>query len=253
MGCGFGSHGATTVVCEVTGSRYSRSAEGDKEGQPAERFEAQMHKEAGDLVGASLGNTPSGAVLFCVQEGGIIDRWNRQNPHRALKPGYIIEEVNGVKGYWNLLEVLRHPGPLVCKVATVPPESAGPNWFEEITTMARKIEQSSNKGPFMLRLQPQDPKTTDKSMFSTLPGVRASTVGVDLCSICLDEVEPSEMLVQLPCKHAFHALCAARWLAQTSSASGAKRQSCPVCCRKMVSTPGGGVCAVEPGCCAATG
>jgi len=210
-----------------------------------------MDKGRGDLVGASLGNTPTGAVIFNIQEGGILDRWNKSNPDLILCPGYIIEKVNGESGYWNLLEILRKQGPLVCQISSQAPESAGPDWFDEITTMARKIELSANKGPFMLRLEPQDPSCADRSVFSTLPGVKASECGADSCAICMEDVEENEMLVQLPCKHAYHALCVARWLAQTSVKSG-KRQSCPLCCRRMVSTPEGGVSCIDSSdmCCA---
>ncbi|CAK0908870.1 unnamed protein product, partial [Prorocentrum cordatum] len=101
------------------------------------RFWVRLHRGADDLVGVSLGDAASGAVLVCVKEGGIVDKWSRSNPSRAIRPGYIIEEINGVRGYWNLLDVLRNEGPLVFKVATVPPASAGPDWFEEIAATAK--------------------------------------------------------------------------------------------------------------------
>jgi hypothetical protein len=202
-------------------------------------------KEHGDLVGASLGNTNTGAVIFSIQEGGILDKWNKANPQHVMRPGFIIQEVNGVRGYWNVLEEMRKPGQLVLKVTSIPPADAGPHWFQEITDMARSMEQQACKGPFMLRLQPQDPNATNRNTFSTLPSVKASQCGVDQCAICLDDVQPNETLVQLPCQHAFHALCAARWLAQTANRKGGKQQCCPLCCRKVVSTPEGGVCSVE--------
>lgn len=214
------------------------------DGMP-ERFQAQLQKRNGDLVGASLGNTSTGAVIFSIQEGGILDRWNKSNPSLVMRPGFVIEEVNGTTGYWNVLEEMRKTGNLTIKVTTQPPADAGPKWFEEIEEMARSMEAQATKGPFMLRLQPQDPSDTNTNKFSALPSVRASACDIDQCAICLEDVAPNETLVQLPCNHAFHALCAARWLAQTMPRASRKRQCCPLCCRKVVSTPEGGVCSIE--------
>merc|ERR1719387_602127 len=93
----------------------------------------------------------------------------------------------------------------------------------------------------MLRLQPQDPNCKDRNNFSTLSCVRAGSIGVDQCAVCLEDVSEQETLVQLPCQHAFHALCAARWLTQDTQ----NAPRCPLCCRTMVGTPEGGVCAVD--------
>merc|ERR1712037_622754 len=153
----------------------------------------------------------------------------------------IVEAVNGVEGFWNLLDAMQARGPLALQVSTEPPASAGPDWFEKITSMADAIEQSSNRGPFMLRLQPKDPSSASGSCFSTLPYVKAGTCSVDSCAICLEEFKFDEQVVQLPCKHAYHAVCAARWMTQGTIG---KAQRCPLCFRRMVCTPEGGVCAV---------
>ncbi|CAK0899685.1 unnamed protein product [Prorocentrum cordatum] len=207
-----------------------------------EQFTIRLHKGAGDAIGASLGDVPTGAVLYCAEEGGLLDRWNKENPEAAVQPGFIIEQVNGVRGYWGLLEELRGPGPLHVRVNTVPPPSAGPNWFEDIATMAKKIEQ--DRSPFMVRLQSE--ALQDEKVFKSLHEVVACEAGLDQCSICLVDVGPNEVLTELPCKHAFHPLCAARWLVQSSAQSGPNRNSCPLCCRKLVGTRDG-VVAVDVG------
>merc|ERR1712087_562521 len=114
------------------------------------------------------------------------------------------------------------------KITATPPKNADPNWYEEIADMGRNLEAQGGKSSFMLRLQPQD--GSKSHAFSSLPTIRAGDCGVDQCAICIDEVGPDESLVQLPCKHAFHGSCTARWLSQSQST----RKCCPLCCRKIV-------------------
>lgn len=207
-------------------------------------FVVTVEKRQGDLLGAGLGNTDKGAVIFNVQEGGLLDKWNKANPDQLLRSGLIIEEVNEVSGYWNMLEELRKHGPLRMKISATPPPNAKANWFEDIANIGKSLEAQGGKSSFMLRLQPQDPKAKNQT-FSSLPNIRAGDCGVEQCVICLEDVAANEILVQLPCQHAFHALCAARWLTQAGRSSQGKRQCCPLCCRKVVSTPDGGICSLE--------
>jgi len=215
---------------------------------PGRAFTIRLEKEPGGAIGASLGNVPTGAVVFCAQEGGVLDGWNKENPDKAVQPGFIIEEVNGVSGYWPMLESLRMSRELVVKIAMVPPTSAGPTWFEDIAALAKQFEQSDSGSHFLLRLPQQDPtNSTDEKTFAGLPSVVASMAGVDQCAICLEDVSSEEVLTQLPCHHAFHPLCAARWLSQCSTQCASRKHSCPLCCRQMVNTQEG-VMAVEAEC-----
>jgi hypothetical protein len=193
-----------------------------------------------------LGNTSKGAVIFSVKPGGILDNYNKECVEQfKLRPGFIIEEVNGVTGYWNILEELRKLGEMRLKISTTPPPRASPNWFEEIASMGKELEAQGS--PFMVRLQPQDPAQKQPT-FSSLPQVRAGDIGVEQCAICLEDVDPGRELVQLPCGHAFHALCAARWLTQQSHGrpTEPKRQCCPLCNRTVVGTKDGKLQTVNP-------
>ncbi|CAK0864610.1 unnamed protein product [Prorocentrum cordatum] len=192
----------------------------------------------GDVLGAGLGNTDKGAVIVDIQEHGLFDLWNRAHDLPPLRPGLIITEVNGSTGYWDILGELQRPGLLSIRVSAEPPWNAGPNWFQEITEMGKTLQETTWGGnrPFMVRLE-QDGAG---DQFSSLSTVRAGDCGVDQCAICMDDVAPDESLVQLPCRHAFHALCAARWLTQPGGHSRGKRQRCPLCCQKVVPSPGGG-------------
>ena len=44
----------------------------------------------------------------------------------------------------------------------------------------------------------------------------------EMCSICLDEYSPDEMVAELPCGHIFHSDCISKWLTERSS-------TCPLC------------------------
>lgn len=213
---------------------------------PSQDFDVAVQKRPGDVLGAGLGNTSKGAVIMSIQQGGLLASWNQANPEESrLRPGHIITECNGIAGYWAILEQIKKPGMLDMKVSSTPPSSAGRTWFEDIARMGRDLETSSasSKGSFMLKLQPQDPSTKNHT-FSSLTTARAGDCGVDQCAICIDDLSPEDPVVQLPCKHAFHAQCAARWLMQANCSNG-KCQCCPVCRRKIVSTADGGIAAED--------
>jgi len=245
MGCN-SSHVVLTVDVdnqdhqpEASSEDRSRSTKArDLMPQGAREWSLHLFKRQGDVLGAGLGNTDKGAVIFNIQENGLLDGWNKAQLLSPLRPGLIITEVNGVMGYWNILEELRRPGVLDMKVSAEPPSNAGPNWFQQIADMGKVLEAQEGKSSIILRLQPQEPNKKDQ--FSSFPSVRAGDCGVDQCAICIDDVGPDESLVQLPCRHAFHALCAARWLSEGSRQSQ-KRQCCPLCCQKVVCLSDGGI------------
>jgi hypothetical protein len=204
-------------------------------------FKVIVDKLPGDLLGAGLGNTDKGAVVCNLHEGGLLDGWNKANPQQLVRPGFIITEVNGVMGYWDILDEFRKPGALNMKVSGTPPENSGPNWFKEIEEMGRKFQSQGGKSSFMLRLQSRDPGAHKINNFCSFPTVRASECGIDQCAICIEDVGPDDQLVQLPCNHAFHGSCAARWLMQSGKHAQGKRQCCPLCCRKVFGTAAGGL------------
>merc|ERR1719428_611050 len=91
---------------------------------------------------------------------------------------------------------------------------------------------------FIIRL-PQS--SSSGNALVQLPTVPASQCGTQQCAICLDDVQPEDQLVQLPCGHAFHCICAARWLKPSGQNSGSRSQCCPLCCRKVMATAEGGI------------
>lgn len=75
----------------------------------------------------------------------------------------------------------------------------------------------------LLLLEDVLPKSmAPKNAVSKLPSILAKDCGEIACSICLNEFQPHEYVVQLPCSHAFHPECATTWLTKC-------RNSCPLC------------------------
>jgi hypothetical protein len=54
------------------------------------------------------------------------------------------------------------------------------------------------------------------------PPSRLEPNSLDSCSICLDDFAPGDKLHCLPCSHAFHSRCIAKWLSERSA-------TCPLC------------------------
>ncbi|WOL14911.1 E3 ubiquitin-protein ligase [Canna indica] len=69
---------------------------------------------------------------------------------------------------------------------------------------------------------------TEKTQESTkLDGNSNSPDDELICSVCLEQVSPGELIKSLPCLHQFHANCIDPWLRQQST--------CPVCKHRVIS------------------
>ncbi|CAK0828214.1 unnamed protein product [Prorocentrum cordatum] len=198
MGCtpSAPANSGRAIEQEVLQGRHVRSPAGAPGRELPEQFTIRLHKGAGEALGVSLGILPTGAVLYCLEEGYVLDKWNKENPDAAVRPGFVIEQVNGVSGYWPLMEEMRREGPLEARVSTVPPQSAGPNWLEDIATMGRNIELSNDKSPFMVRLSAE--ASQNEKALTSFPSVVACAAGLDKCAICLEDFDPNDMLTELP-------------------------------------------------------
>ncbi|CAK0808190.1 unnamed protein product [Prorocentrum cordatum] len=182
---------ARCKIEQVLEDRHARPPAGAPGRGRPERFTIRLHKGAADALGASLGMVPTGALLYSVEEGCVLDRWNKANPDAAVLPGCVIEQVNGVGGYWPLMEELRRSGPLEVRVSAVPPQSAGPNWFEDVAKIGREMG-ITDKSPFMVRL-PSEASQGEK-VFTSFPSVVACAAGIDQCAICFEDVGSDEVL-----------------------------------------------------------
>jgi hypothetical protein len=232
MGCQHSSS-VTTVeeVYNLGGSTPTKPQRPRASRECDSTFVVRLEKSSGDKLGLGLGSTSGGAVVFSIKPGGLLDQHNlRSGEEHQVFPGCIVVEVNGQRGYWTIFEELTRLGPLEMRISTIPPHGVSSNWFQEIESLGKEMEARGS--PFMLRLQPEHPDCPAAS-FSSVPTVRAGELNVDQCAICLEDVSPDAKLMQLPCGHAFHMLCAGRWLTEGGKHSSGKRQCCPLCCQKV--------------------
>jgi len=224
---------SSPTVRQNSAARHGqRGSEGNRES-----LDVRVCVRPGDALGAAFGITPKGALIFAIDQRGLLSRWNRANGQQLLRPGVTIVEVNGVTGYWSIVEELQKSGTLAMKVSTDPPNNAGPNWFQEIQQAGKRMtEQASvRRNSLLVPLEPGG-AYTDRRIFSNLPTMLAGDCDIDQCAICIGDVHPEDRLVQLPCLHYFHALCAARWLSESGKAGQGQRNRCPLCCREIAST-----------------
>lgn len=64
--------------------------------------------------------------------------------------------------------------------------------------------------------------TAPLSLVERLPRVRSRACGSAECGVCLSAFATDVEVVQLPCRHAFHAECISKWLTEF-------RSTCPLC------------------------
>mmetsp|Transcript_67525 Transcript_67525/g.190353 ORF Transcript_67525/g.190353 Transcript_67525/m.190353 type:complete len:168 (+) Transcript_67525:80-583(+) len=67
-------------------------------------------------------------------------------------------------------------------------------------------------------------------MKTPLPRVLACSCGATMCAICHGEFKPSNIVIELPCKHAFCPSCIENWLTRY-------RSVCPLCMKPIRCEP----------------
>jgi hypothetical protein len=161
-------------------------------------------------------------------EGSLLSTWNKHHPDLQVEVGMTIVSANGRSGYWDVLDEIDQRGHLELRIRPLLPEQEE-GWRGQIDSLSEALRErhSTDQGSLRLRFRGQDhPGESPEEIaaaFTYLPSVRAGECSATQCSICLEEWEPEDSLVRLPCQHVFHPVCAARWLTQTSS------HTCPLC------------------------
>mmetsp|Transcript_43396 Transcript_43396/g.68720 ORF Transcript_43396/g.68720 Transcript_43396/m.68720 type:complete len:237 (-) Transcript_43396:26-736(-) len=188
-----------------------------------EIFEVVVSKDEGTPLGAAVKYINHELVVLSISGDGALTDWNDKNPGRAILPGDKILSVNGVvDDDFQMISELWKVGLITLEVTC--------SAYKEL-----QLERTSNRvylAQFALcsHVPLQCP-------VDSLPHANASDCGATECIICLEEYEPDTRVVRLPCKHAFHPVCAARWFCQ-----GKRR--CPLCNRCVHNVPTVGVQAV---------
>ncbi|CAK0872335.1 unnamed protein product, partial [Prorocentrum cordatum] len=192
----------------------------------------RLHKLPGEVLGAGLGNTDKGAVIFNIQKNGLLDGWNRAQELEPLRPGTIITEVNGVTGYWDILEALRRPGVLDIKVTVKPPAYAGPDWFQDDGHRRDWQEARGQQKQELVHAQAVEKEPVLEPPEGESRRLRRRPV-CDLHGRRRPRraAGAAALRSRLPC--GVWRMCVARWLT-------GKCRCCPLCCRKVVCSPSGG-------------
>lgn len=160
------------------------------------------------------------AVLSGVIAGGLVHKWNQENPDKAVGVGDIMTEVNGQTDTWAILSELAKSGPMELVLHRNP--RRGDDWKGEVSRLSEKATRSTataKRGCCSVQKQ--------KDMVAMSRPVRASTANVDYCAICADSVAEDDGVAMLACGHGFHYGCMAQWVAK------GKRHVCPLCIRDL--------------------
>eukprot|EP00450_Noctiluca_scintillans_P016083 CAMPEP_0194517672 /NCGR_PEP_ID=MMETSP0253-20130528/50906_1 /TAXON_ID=2966 /ORGANISM="Noctiluca scintillans" /LENGTH=508 /DNA_ID=CAMNT_0039361665 /DNA_START=51 /DNA_END=1577 /DNA_ORIENTATION=- len=92
---------------------------------------------------------------------------------------------------------------------------------EVIDLMYRDLEPEDFER--LCRLDERLPRrTAQRNLVESLPRMQAKATVSTECGVCLADFEPTTQVAQLPCQHAFHPQCIAKWLTQCKNA-------CPLC------------------------
>lgn len=200
----------------------------------------ELEQSAGRTLGATLAKVggKQGAVIFDVLEGGLLDAWNKAHPDRAVVRGSFVTRVNEATCFWSILDEASRAGRMRMVVSRPPPGSA--QWCDGAASLSRGLRHSQNS---VLVLLPRAAAPHHPALCS-LAAVAAGSVGADYCSVCACDVGEREAVVRLPCRHAFHRNCIARWLSQPFEGS-TRQQMCPLCRRLLVCSPDGSAGLIE--------
>eukprot|EP00928_Gymnodinium_smaydae_P070559 TRINITY_DN5436_c0_g1_i1.p1 TRINITY_DN5436_c0_g1~~TRINITY_DN5436_c0_g1_i1.p1 ORF type:complete len:366 (-),score=44.60 TRINITY_DN5436_c0_g1_i1:249-1346(-) len=184
------------------------TAAADAGGDVQERLQQEIHihvvKPEGAAFGARCRPDSRGegcAIIASVSEAGLLADWNRLNPSKRVRSGDKIVAVNNVRGnFWPMMFELQGSGTHHIIVMPGSPADLIP------------VAPARRSGP----------PTASREFVNDLPRATANEYGSTECSICLEDLDPDTLVVQLPCNHTFHPDCAERWLTRCKA-------MCPLC------------------------
>lgn len=173
-----------------------------------------LQKEEGVPLGAALKKKDGYSLITAISLAGKIKNWNDAHPDKEVRPGDKIVGVNGeVSGHWDMAQSLWRVGPVSLQVER---DLSEPCYVchTHSRTFLSGMEGSSKNYKSIKLASPVD----------ELPYSCAGDCKQEECAICLEDyTDASTRLVVLPCNHAFHPQCAARWFSQHHA------RYCPLC------------------------
>jgi len=165
-------------------------------------------------LGLKLSLVSSRLLVREVEEGGAISAWNAANPGQEVTEGGEILEVNGESGCVSkMVEQLHVVGRL----------------HFQIRYSRGQADKSTGNGHNGHPHGPACNHHRPDGDLVELPFISAADLGEVTCCICMEDVDPSRRVMQLPCNHHFHLECAAEWLS--------RKGRCPLCQRRVIPSP----------------
>ncbi|CAE8584997.1 unnamed protein product [Polarella glacialis] len=176
------------------------------------QFSISLSRILDDRIGIGARCYETGLLVTGVRDLSIAAGWNAQNPARQIHVGDLILCVNGSRDVHQMLATIRTADSL------------------DILVSPKDTTQDLVPVQHVKDIVPQ-------SIVDCLPLCCAGDARVSFCAICCEDCESTELLLRLPCRHAFHSRCAGPWLSQHS-------RRCPLCCREvsvrgLLHVPGG--------------
>mmetsp|Transcript_32649 Transcript_32649/g.63058 ORF Transcript_32649/g.63058 Transcript_32649/m.63058 type:complete len:226 (+) Transcript_32649:177-854(+) len=183
------------------------------------QVQAELVRVGGGPLGIRLQHGAGGVLVRDIDEHGVVGAWNAQHPSMKVCSGDRVIAVNSVPvdnswASWcailaelrkNSVRLVLSPGPV------------------EESPADRAFGTREDSWASLDHLLPED-------FMDTMARYTAKQCQVTECSICLEELDPESLVVQLPCSHAFHPRCAESWLTQCPTV---KCATCPMCRHHM--------------------
>mmetsp|Transcript_57365 Transcript_57365/g.147515 ORF Transcript_57365/g.147515 Transcript_57365/m.147515 type:complete len:209 (-) Transcript_57365:509-1135(-) len=204
MGCSTSSTSSSLCVASLDNA--------EKLAPQLQEFLVNAEQSDNVQLGLKLSLVSSRLLVREVEEGGAISAWNAANPGREVTEGGEILEVNGESGCASkMVELLRVVGHLHIRYSRGQADKSTGNGHN-----------GHPHGPACNHHRP------DGDLVE-LPFISAADLGEVTCCICMEDVDPSGRVMQLPCNHHFHLECAAEWLS--------RKGRCPLCQRRVIPSP----------------
>jgi hypothetical protein len=177
-------------------------------------FQVVVEKDEHTSLGGALMEKQKQVIILGIADNGSIQDWNRKHPDKQVLPGDRIVAVNGVDtGYYAMAAELWKTGSLVLHLER---DLGSPAKLQRTDSRIFLAEHAARGARLDMRCPVDD-----------LPHMSAGSCGATECAICFEDYDSGDTrVVQLPCGHSFHPVCAARWFSQGNPVP---KRTCPLC------------------------